>query len=255
VDSRSSRGLCAYAITREHTLGPAGPVDVRLVAHRGLALVVSEVELARFAEVAANPTPLTAEPSEEDPLVMLARRHDVVTRAVFEHHPVLPLRFGTLVPDEPAAVRLLADHHAEARSWLDRVDGHREWRVRARLAHPGTPTPTSTATAAPADGAGDLAARRDRLAAAARTRRDGSAAATALHEALSRYAAETVYRTRRSASPLLDAAYLVPAAAERAFRAETGRFPGLAVDMTGPWPPYAFVRLEVTTPTEAVTRA
>jgi hypothetical protein len=237
-----SRGLCAYAITREHVLDPAGPHGIALVGHGGLALVVAEVDLAPFAELEANPEQWAKEPNEEDPLVMLARRHDVVVRAVFEHHPVLPLRFGTILWDERAAVRLLTDHHDEAREWLARVDGHREWGVRARLTHPGKPAE------APTDGMSGtdyLAMRRDRLAAAARTRRDGSAAATALHEALARHAAETVARARKVGTPLLDNAYLVPTGAEPDFYAETTRFGELAVEVTGPWPPYSFVRLEL----------
>jgi hypothetical protein len=241
-----SRGLCAYAFTREHV---PGPPDVRLVAHKGIALVVAEVDLAPFAEPEANPAQWTQEPSEDDPLVVLAKRHDVVVRAVFEHSPVLPLRFGTILRDEQAAVRLLTDHHTEAREGLDRVEGHREWGVRARLPHPGKPAEVPTEGMSGTD---YLAMRRDRLAAAARTRRDGSAAATALDDALSRHATETAHRAKKSV-PLLDAAYLVPIKAEAEFHAEAERHDELAVEVTGPWPPYSFVRLKLTI--EAVAHA
>jgi len=245
----SGSGLCAYAITREHTLDLVGAPDVRLVTHQGLALVVAEVDLAPFVELEANPTQWAKEPSEDDPLVVLAKRHDEVVRAVFGHHPVLPLRFGTILRDEQAATRLLTDHHTEAREGLDRVEGHHEWGVRARLPHPGKPAEMSTEGMSGTD---YLTMRRDRLAAAARSRRDSSAAATALHEALSLHATETVHRTKKSA-PLLDAAYLVPIAAEPEFHAEAKRYGDLAVEVTGPWPPYSFVRLELTT--EAVAHA
>jgi gas vesicle protein GvpL/GvpF len=243
-----SRGLCAYAITRDHPLDPTGPREIRLISHEGLGLVVAEVDLAPFAELETDPAHWVKEPAEDDPLVVLAYRHDVVVRAVFEHEPVLPLRFGTVLRDERAAVRLLTDHHAEASTTLDRVDGHREWGVRVRLAHPGTPATVSTEGMS---GTEYLAMRRDRLAAAARTRRDGSAAAAALHEALAGHAAESLQRTRKSATPLLDAAYLVPAGAEPVFHAEAARHEELAVEVTGPWPPYSFVRLALSTGTVA----
>lgn len=242
-----SRGLCAYAITWDHAPDPAGPVDVRMVRHRGLALVVADVDLDQFAGLDNRRWQVT--PNEDDPLVVLARRHDVVVRSVFEHHPVLPLRFGTTVPDDAAALRLLADHHEEARAWFTRVEGQREWSVRARLPHPGKPAEL------PSDelsGTDYLAVRRDRLAAAARARRDGSAAATALHHALSQRATDTVRRPRTSAIPLLDAAYLVRTDAEPAFRAEVECHKELAVEVTGPWPPYSFVRLRLP---EAVAHA
>lgn len=234
-----SRGLCAYAITRDHAPDPAGPVDVRMIRHAGLALLVTEVDLEPFAEL--DTRRLTTTLNENDPLVMLARRHDVVVRAIFERHPVLPLRFGTTVPDDASALRLLADHYGEAGEWLDRVDGHREWAVRARLPHPGKP-----AELAPdVSGQDYLAARRDRLSAHARLRRDGLTAADALHHALAQRAADTVRRPRMSSVPLLDAAYLVRADAEPAFRAEIECHRELAVEVTGPWPPYSFVRLRL----------
>jgi hypothetical protein len=208
------------------------------------------VELAPFAELEKDPAHWATEPSEDDPLVMLARRHDVVVRAVFEHHPVLPLRFGTILRDDQAAARLLTDHHDEAVDWLDRVAGQREWGVRARQARPDTPTETPTEGLS---GTEYLAMRRNRLAAAARTRRDGSTAAAALHQALAGHATESVPHTRKSGMPLLDAAYLVPAGVEAAFTTEPARYPELAVEVTGPWPPYSFVRLELST--EAVAHA
>lgn len=235
-----TRGLCAYAITRDHLL--SGPPGVHLVTHRGLGVVVAEVDLAPFAGLDKDPSNWTREPDENDPLVLLARRHDIVVRTVFEHEPVLPLRFGTILRDEPAAARLLAGHHDEADALLDRVDGHREWGVRARLCPPDKPAEPTTEGMS---GTAYLAMRRDRLAAAARTRRDGSSAAAALHEALAQHATEAVSRTRTSAVPLLDAAYLVPSQAEPAFHAETEGHEELAVEVTGPWPPYSFVRLEL----------
>lgn len=207
-----NRGLCAFAITRAPT--PDLP-NVTLIEHDGLVLVVAEVSVTELS-------------SGDDPLV----------RALFEHQPVLPLPSGTVLRDEAAATRLLTDHHDEASASLDRVDGHREWGVRARLPRPATPAELSPEGLSDAE---YLARRRDRLAAAARTRRDALTAATALHEALSRHAAETVRQDRPS--PLLDAAYLVPVDAEPAFRAEADRHEELAVEVTGPLPPYSFARL------------
>ncbi|MET9634557.1 GvpL/GvpF family gas vesicle protein [Lentzea sp. NPDC006480] len=221
-----SRGLYAYAITRDRQLDLAGPW---LVGHRGLALVVAEVELDLFAGLEFE------EAAEDSPLAVLARYHDSVVRAVFEHEPVLPLRFGTVLESIDAAVRLLGARHEEARAWLDRVDGRREWGVRVR-----------TAARVPEDlsglsGTAYLAQRRRRLTDADVARRG----AETLHEALTGRAAEA---TRRDATGLLlDAAYLVDAAAEHDFRAEVERSTadlGLTAEITGPWPPYSFTTVE-----------
>ncbi|NKE59471.1 gas vesicle protein, partial [Lentzea sp. PSKA42] len=122
-----SRGLYAYAITKDRSLDLAGPW---MIGHRGLALVVAEVELGLFAGLEFE------EATEDSPLAVLARYHDAVVRAVFEHEPVLPLRFGTVLDGIDAAVRLLSARHEEALAWLDRVDGRREWGVRVRAAAP-----------------------------------------------------------------------------------------------------------------------
>jgi hypothetical protein len=221
-----SRGLYAYAITRDRQLDLAGPGPI---GHRGLALVVAEVDLDLFAGLEFEET------TEDSPLAVLARYHDSVVRAVFEHEPVLPLRFGTVLESIDAAVRLLGARHEEARAWLDRVDGRREWGVRVRAA-----------AQAPEDlsglsGTAYLAQRRRRLTDADVARRG----AQTLHEALTGRAAET---TRRDATGLLlEAAYLVDTAAEHDFRAEVERLTaelGLTAEITGPWPPYSFTTVE-----------
>ena len=222
-----SRGLYAYAITRDRQLDLAGPW---LVGHRGLALVVAEVDLGLFAGLEFE------EATEDSPLAVLARYHDAVVRAVFEHEPVLPMRFGTVLDGIDAAVRLLGARHEEARAWLERVDGRREWGVRVR-----------SAARTPADleglsGTAYLAQRRQRLANTDSARRG----AATLHEALTRCAAETTCRDA-AGGLLLEAAYLVDTAAEHDFRAEIERLTaelGLTAEITGPWPPYSFTSVE-----------
>ncbi|MBP2322711.1 hypothetical protein JOF56_003096 [Kibdelosporangium banguiense] len=241
---KSDRGLCAYAITRDHPLDLRLDTDVepRLVAHRGLGIVVAEMELARFAELDVDP----AQPPEEDsPLVVLARQHDAVIRAVFQRHPVLPLRFGTVLGDEDAAVRLLRDRHDEALVWLDRVDGCTEWGVRARLADE-SPVPDT-----PLDGLSGteyLAMRQKRLTGIESGRKRATMTARTLHEALLPYATDSASRGNANGL-LLDTAYLVPAAQEKAFHSEIDRltkdFSGVTVQTTGPWPPYSFTNIEL----------
>lgn len=222
-----SRGLYAYAITRASPVDLAGPW---LVSHRGLALVVAEVDLDRFAGLEFD------EPEENGPLAVLVREHDAVVRAVFEQEPVLPLRFGTVLDGTDAAVRLLSARHEEASLWLNRVEGRREWGVRVRAAGH-----------APVDldgvsGTTYLTQRRQRLAAAEDARR-GTAA---VHRALTRRSAESTCRDLTS-DLLLEAAYLVDTGMEEDFHAEVRRLTGelgLPVEITGPWPPYSFTKVE-----------
>jgi hypothetical protein len=169
-----------------------------------------------------------------------------VVRAVFQLQPVLPLRFGTVISEEDAVVRLLRDRHDEALAWLDRVEGCTEWGVRARLTEHASPAQDT-----PPDGLSGteyLLMRQKRLTGTENARRRAAAAVKNLHDALLPYATDS---TSRGTSPdlMLDAAYLVPAPQEAAFHAEIDR---LAVDLTemtvqttGPWPPYSFTNIQL----------
>jgi hypothetical protein len=221
-----SRGLYAYAITRDRPVSLDGPW---LIGHRGLALVVADVDLARFTGLEFD------EPDEDSPLAVLAREHDTVVRAVFRHSPVLPLRFGTVLDSADAALRLLAARHEEALARLDQVAGRREWGVRLRAAA-REPVELDGLS-----GTAYLTLRRRNLTAADDTRRH----AAAVHEELTRRAAFESARRDRAGDVLLDAAYLVDVSGEDFFHAEVQRLSaGLSVEVTGPWPPYSFTRME-----------
>jgi hypothetical protein len=208
-----------------------------------LGIVVTEVELARFAELDVD---IAQVPEEDSPLVVLARQHDAVVRAVFQRQPVLPLRFGTVIGDEDAVVRLLHDRHDEALARLDRVEGCTEWGVRARLTESAPPAQDT-----PPDGLSGteyLVMRQKRLTGVESSRQRAAAAVKTLHDALLPYATDSTSRGNAH-DLLLDAAYLVPAPQEAAFHAEIDRLASdlteLTVQTTGPWPPYSFTNIEL----------
>lgn len=218
--------LYAYAITRDRPIELDGPW---LIGHRGLALVVADVDLDRFTGLEFD------DPAEDSPLAVLAREHDTVVRAVFRHEPVLPLRFGTVLESADAALRLLAARHEEALVRLDQLAGRQEWGVRLRAAAPEPPQLDGLS------GTAYLMARRRNLTAADDARRD----ATAVHEELTRRAAESTRRDP-AGDVLLEAAYLVDVPLEDDFHASVHRLTsGLSVEITGPWPPYSFTRMEL----------
>jgi hypothetical protein len=236
----SDKGLCAYAITRGkewcrisipelHTgLAP------RLISHNGLGLVVAEVDLTLFGQV-------NTESAEDGLLATLAREHDAVVRAVFEHEPVLPLRFGTIVADAAAARKLLAGKQDEVSVWLRRVANHREWGVRVEYdeAQQRSDVPLMGIS-----GTDYLRMRRHSQVGWQKR----ASTVQSLHIELAQHATSAANRDRPHA--LLDAVYLVPQANEDEFRAaaarlceEVQRF-GATVHATGPWPPYSFTWIE-----------
>lgn len=239
-------GLCAYAITWSHAevphavAGSDATPALRLLAHEGLGIVVAEVDVAMFADLEKEAGPSDAvDPSGR--LAVLARRHDAVIRAVFESYPVLPLRFGTVVRDDRAAVHLLEDHRADVSEWLSRIDGHREWGVRVTLPEP------AVAQKVPLDGisgTGYLDARARQLNEGQEVKTLARTAVNTLHESLSGCSTDTARRQQRPA--FFDASYLVGQHQEEGFQALLRRFEdelaavGATMQSSGPWPPYSF---------------
>ncbi|MFD7310448.1 GvpL/GvpF family gas vesicle protein [Promicromonospora sp. NPDC059942] len=97
---------------------PAGPgiSDMRLVGLGEVAVLVSDVDTDEFVGT----------PSE-------IRRHVAVLDGVAADHPVLPMRFGTVVPDETAVEEAFPIERRGAISDdLDRLGGLVQLTVRAR---------------------------------------------------------------------------------------------------------------------------
>jgi hypothetical protein len=166
---------------------------------------------------------------------------------------VLPLRFGTVVPDRSAARRLLAEHAGAAAERLRRIGTTREWGV--KLVRTLAPEPVAVG-AAPESRAGltgteYLTRRKRALHEQEAAERTAAQAAELLEETLRPHVTETL---RRGGSPrsslLLDLALLVPPAREAAVLAAAAELrerlepEAMEVEVSGPWPPYSFAALD-----------
>lgn len=249
---RAEKGLYAFAII------PARPVDLagvagidgraplRIVQHGELGLVVSEMRLDLMDDVREDDL------SETGALATLARRHDEVVRSVFDHGPVLPLRFGTVVADDAGARRLLEEQAAPARRRLAHLGTHREWGVRlTRDDTADVQDDVDPAERREMTGTSYLAARRESLQRSQHAEQETAALTQRVEQALSEHAVDLAHRGGGPGSGLLaDLAYLVPASEQEAFVDAVERLgaevahEGLLLEMTGPWPPYSFATLE-----------
>ena len=191
--------------------------------------------------------------SESGRLATLARGHDAVVRAAAGVGPVLPLRFGTVVADDDAARRLLAEHGESVRAQLRRIGDTREWGVKLVRRLEAEP---ATIGSRPGDRTGVsgteyLTRRRRVLEKHDAAEAVAEKAADLLEETLRPHVAEAL---RRGGAPgsslLLDLAFLVPPDGEADFLAAAAelreRFApdGLEVEVSGPWPPYSFAALD-----------
>jgi hypothetical protein len=241
----------AYAVTWADLRYPAdGPAlttgrRIDVIRDGDLGLLVSPVAPDEL-EVDADDL------SETGRLAVLARGHDAVVRAAAGAGPVLPLRFGTAVPDEDAARSLLRTHAERAREQLRRIGTAREWGVRlVRTLVPGVePALAGGAQRDGLSGTEYLSRRRQALQKGDDLTRTAAECAERLQDVLSGHVTESL---RRGGSPgsslLLDMAYLVPTATEADFLGQVQQLAqdlearGLALEVTGPWPPYSFASL------------
>lgn len=241
---------------------------VGLVRGGDLAAVTAQVPLAGFRQVGQEPLA-----TEESWLAASVRSHEMVVAHVFGRATVLPLRFGALYPSAEDVADVLRTQGEPLQAELLRLQGTAEWGVTAELTRPdqvGRPAAANSVPSAPADdhlpsaerpspldesGAGTAWMRNQQSAARARSRarQDCEQMAGEIHQAAVRHARDSVAQGRSPGSGagrrLLDRSYLVERHREDRFRLELGslsdRFgeSGLQLRVTGPWPPYHFVRL------------
>ena len=151
-------------------------------------------------------------------------RHEERLEQLMKLRPLLPVRYGTRVPDEAAAAAAVAGRGAELMAQLDRVRGAVEVSVRVRDAAPASPAPAETRRRVPAGPDGGHHA--------------PAMGCTRCSRPLARDS-----RVLGGTEPLR-AAYLVERDEVDAFAARVRQLqrehPELAILCTGPWPPYSF---------------
>jgi hypothetical protein len=258
------RGIWAYAITQDAATtdlswlpGVAG-APVRTATAAGLTVLVSDVDLAEFGEVA-----LRRNLEDLDWLEGVARAHHEVIDTVSKMLPVLPTRLATVYSSDENMAAVLDGRRDELLAAMRRVGGRVEWGVKA-YAVPESEQPEARRPAAapveggaPADAGGRgaglayLKRRKEQLSARAESQRSAAAGAQAVHGHLSTHAAQA--RLHPPQSPqlsgdrrpmMLNAAYLIEANDGTGFATEVAAVaeahPELDLNLTGPWPPYSF---------------
>jgi hypothetical protein len=263
-------GVWVYAIAE--TVGPGGLAKlsgvgggpVRPVEAAGLTAIVEDVGLDQYGESA-----LRRNLEDLDWLGAAARAHHRVIDAAGQLGPVVPMRLATVYSDDAGVSTVLAERGADFRQALRRIGTRREWGVKAYEVPPSETgrAPGGAAAGPAAAGAGPAAAgpaaggagtgaaylqrRRSELSAHQDARRAALQSAQQVHCELSRLAAEN--RMHAPQAPqltgtrepmILNAAYLLDDGRGDDFAAAVSalaeQYPGVRLELTGPWPPYSF---------------
>jgi len=236
VETPSRVASYAYGVTRSDIAPSVGAgvagADVRLVRHRGLAALVSDV------------------PSEG----VRARRRDLlahsdVLQTAFAAGTVLPLRFGSVfVDDEAVADELLGARHDALEHLLQELEGAAELSVRASYVEQAVLAETvrEDARVARLRAASRNVELGEAVAAALAAKRDRDTAA--IVAAVEPFARDLVIEELREPYEVMRASFLVDqgqlSAFDRAIEAVARERAGVVVvRCVGPLPPHSFVRL------------
>ncbi len=240
---------CLVAAARRPSLarvprGLAGLGAPRLLdIERGRWLVVADARLDEFGGRV-----ITRRLRDLEWVGRAAVAHESVVEAFDGARAVLPMKLFTIFTSDARAVDHVRRARARTGRLIGRVAGRQEWGVRAALA---PRRPAARPRSAPTTGSKYLLEKK--------ADRDARAAATRLaDEAVSRLydwcAAASTKALRREpdqvggGSLLLDGVFLVPRARAARFRSMVARLAralaadGVRVMLTGPWPPYTFVK-------------
>jgi hypothetical protein len=201
--------------------------ELQLPQVRGL----SQAPLEGIAEGQLLAVATRHEREPEEPALDALWAHERVVEALMAERAVLPMRFGTRLPDAGGVRAALAARREVLLDALDRVRGRVELAVRA--VQPAADAAGASAPAA-ASGRGYLRARL----------RSGRAGAV-LHEPLAALAVAARRWPQLAPGELLRGSYLVDKATVVRFRSAVERLqrehPEAALLCTGPWPAYSFM--------------
>jgi hypothetical protein len=229
----------------------AGPVRA-LDAGGGLWLVVADVDEREYGEAA-----IARGLGDLDWVSRRAVGHEAVVERFLSAAAVLPMQLFTIFKTDERALEHVRADRGRIERILERTAGHVEWGLRLtwdeQAARAAVERAHEARSAHESGGVAYLARKRDMLDVSRTKLASARAEATRAFTDLSRRARDAVRRTStEQAAPgsrlLLDAAFLVPAKHVTAFKSAVRqaekrlRPEGISALLTGPWPPYNFIR-------------
>ncbi|MFL6163167.1 MAG: GvpL/GvpF family gas vesicle protein [Jatrophihabitantaceae bacterium] len=248
-DATDGTGYYVYVIGQTRLLasvdGLAGIDDapVTPVTHGELCALTSAVNLAAFRAAQQ-----AREVSETGWLAQAVRAHERVALRASDRAAVLPMRFGTVYAHVAEVTAVLRRHHHSLLAELRRLTGVAEWSVKVRLAEPAGGAERTASTDAAADtGTSWMLARQAALQARQRRADRLAAGVEQVRAALTAQVRDiAVSRPVSGAADAVRMWLLVdePDRFAAAFEAVRARQHDVVLELTGPWPPYHFVRAD-----------
>jgi hypothetical protein len=216
------------------------------------------VEVGRVEAVVCDVDPITfdglaeAGPDGLEVLAATAYAHDGLLAELAASTTVLPLRLGTVLADDEAVRTLLADSEPTLVAELERLAGRAEWAVTVRLLEAPEEVPPTSDVGTPS-GQDYLRQRQRERQARDERWRLRQELAESVHRQLAAAASDATTVGSRpiedATPPLLHGVYLLDADQVPGFEAAVdglrAAHPAAVLEVSGPWPPYHFSRVEL----------
>jgi hypothetical protein len=242
----SDRVLYLYALTPASapvtaiaTFGIDGVGPVRSIACGDFCAWISEVPRAEFG------AGIEQRMEDLDWLANASVRHQRVVAELAQRATVLPARFGTIFMQKDSLCDDVAAHARELHAALQHVSGADEWGIKVFRVQSGT-----AAAAQAASGADYLQQKAARLRQQTRTSGELPAEVAELATGLRKLVRDSGPGgnvSRGQPGLAWQASLLLPRANKKQFDSMVRRFAAanagaLRIEVTGPWPPYSFVK-------------
>jgi hypothetical protein len=188
------------------------------------------------------------------------RAHEAVIRAAMSAGPIIPLRFATVLRSRDDVLRVMETHQQAIQQTLHSLRGKKEWGVKIVQRADGDPGAEIAAQAAATARSGRdyLASKQQHWRSRSELNRAAFESAQECHRILAEIAQQATELPTENCGGegrlLLNGAYLVPDEQESQFHSTVAALgnrlaaAGLACEVTGPWPAYNFVNLDLSLP-------
>jgi len=254
----SELGIYVYGVVSDGALVSVPEVRgvdrdraVELVEHGEIGALISRVGLDQFGD-----DTLRTHLSDMGWVEATARGHQRVLDDVIDQCTPIPMRLCTIYRDESGLRTMLEREHDILASALCELDSKLEWGVKGfeQRGESAEPDPSAVPTPRPATGTAYLQQRLASRSAGAQRQTDLGQSCAAAHQEFAALATacrlNALQRPEvsgRDTAMLINASYLVANQRRDRFcrlftavRNEVAEH-GLALELTGPWPPYNFV--------------
>jgi hypothetical protein len=259
-------GLYAYGVVRKDAvqrsiLGIDKRHSVYAVNGKDLAVMVSEIDIAAFQKQVKSLFAELTTSSGQGRAETLLQAHEESVDALLQDTTVVPFKFGTVLKDEQAALKMLKENKEKFQKLLAKLSGKVEWGLKVYVDKQTfthfltqSETPRNNQNRAPLSrGAAYLLAKKMEE----EVKDNALARLSEISEAIFQAASKDVYEARlnttlpqkltgKKMEMVLNAAYLleqekVANFCEQGKKLKEKYAPiGLDIEVSGPWPPYNF---------------